>query len=533
MIVMLVGFMGAGKTTVGHIVAERLGLPFVDSDLIIEQRLGRSVRDVFAAEGEAAFRELEHQTVRELARGQDAVIALGGGALGDSRSRAALRHTRVIYLHVSFSDAMERVASDEFRPMLHRPDLREIYQARLPVYEEFAAMTIDTNGRRPDAVAMEILANLTTLPVLPSGCSSIFVTPIGGVYYAHVGPGLLAHVDDLLPGLPDAERAAIVEARPDRDVAAAVAAQLEDRGLRTLRIPVDDSAAAKTLNAYGGVVEALADHVMHKDDLVVAVGGESVGELAGFAAATFNRGTNLALVPTTLVAQADASVGGKNSINLSQGHNLVGSIHQPIVVVSDVQLACARADRAYRPGLAEIAKHALISDEDMRQLVLSAADRLRAGDVDAVQAVVTRSVEIKADIVSRDEREQGDRVYLNYGHTFANALALLGDPETGSEDAVLPLGLMAAAWLAYRQGRVGIDVVEAHRELLTALGLPTTGNIPVQRMGDAWARDKKYRRGVRFVVLNGLGRPEGGVIADDATLAQVFDDLRGSTTPAS
>jgi 3-dehydroquinate synthase/shikimate kinase/3-dehydroquinate synthase len=226
-------------------------------------------------------------------------------------------------------------------------------------------------------------------------------------------------------------------------------------------------------------------------------------------------------------------VGGKNSINLSQGHNLVGTIHQPVVVVSDVQLACARADRAYRPGLAEIAKHALISDEDMRQLVLGAAARLRAGDVDAVKAVVTRSVEIKADIVSRDEREQGDRVYLNYGHTFANALALLGDPETGSDDAVLPLGLMAAAWLAYRQGRVGMDVVEAHRELLSALGLPTTGNIPATHMGEAWARDKKYRRGVRFVVLNGLGRPEGGVTADDATLAQVFDDLRGSTSRPS
>ena len=164
MIVTLVGFMGAGKTTVGHILAERLGLPFVDSDLLIEERLGRPIRDVFATDGEAAFRKLEHQTIRELASGPEAVIALGGGALGDNRTREALRHTRVIYLHIGFSEAMERVAGDEFRPMLQRPDLQAIYQARATIYEEVAAIVIDTSGRRPDEVATEILAKLSTLP---------------------------------------------------------------------------------------------------------------------------------------------------------------------------------------------------------------------------------------------------------------------------------------------------------------------------------------------------------------------------------
>jgi shikimate kinase len=163
-IVTLVGFMGAGKTTVGHILAERLGLPFVDSDLLIEQRLGRPIRDVFATEGEAAFREIEHQTIRELAAGPEVVLALGGGALGDERTREALRQTRVIYLHVGFSEAMERIGGDEFRPMLKRPDLQAIFQARTEIYEELAAIVIDTSGRRPDAVAMDILAKLNTLP---------------------------------------------------------------------------------------------------------------------------------------------------------------------------------------------------------------------------------------------------------------------------------------------------------------------------------------------------------------------------------
>ena len=164
MVVVLVGFMGAGKTTVGHIMAERLGQPFVDSDVLIEQRLGRDIRDIFRTEGEPYFRQLEHVTVAGLVRGPDAVIALGGGALEDQRTRAVLRHARVVYLRVGYDEAMARVKSDEFRPMLHRPDLDEVYKRRLPVYEDLSVLTVDTDGRRPDVVAREVLAQLTRLP---------------------------------------------------------------------------------------------------------------------------------------------------------------------------------------------------------------------------------------------------------------------------------------------------------------------------------------------------------------------------------
>ena len=131
MVVVLVGFMGAGKTTVGRIMAERLGQPFVDSDVLIEQRLGREIRDIFRTEGEPYFRQLEHDTVAGLVRGPDAVIALGGGAVEDPRTRAVLRNARVVYLRVSYDEALARVKSDEFRPMLHRPDLDEVYRRRV------------------------------------------------------------------------------------------------------------------------------------------------------------------------------------------------------------------------------------------------------------------------------------------------------------------------------------------------------------------------------------------------------------------
>lgn len=164
MVAVLVGFMGAGKTTVGHIIAERLGQPFVDTDVLIEQRLGRSIREVFLTEGESYFRELEHATVADLVRGQDAVISLGGGAVEDPRTRAVLRTARVVYLRVSYAQALSRVQADEYRPMLHRPGLDDLYARRLPVYEDLAAFIIDTDGRRPDAVAREALAGLARLP---------------------------------------------------------------------------------------------------------------------------------------------------------------------------------------------------------------------------------------------------------------------------------------------------------------------------------------------------------------------------------
>jgi shikimate kinase len=160
MVAVLVGFMGAGKTTVGHILADRLGRPFVDSDVLIEQRLGREIRDVFATEGEAYFREIEHATVAELVRGPEAVVALGGGAVEHPATREVLSAASVIYLRVGYDEALSRVRSDALRPMLLRPDLEEVYKRRLLVYEDLSALTVDTEGREPDAVATEVLTRM-------------------------------------------------------------------------------------------------------------------------------------------------------------------------------------------------------------------------------------------------------------------------------------------------------------------------------------------------------------------------------------
>jgi hypothetical protein len=241
----------------------------------------------------------------------------------------------------------------------------------------------------------------------------------------------------------------------------------------------------------------------------VAVGGEPVCDLAGFVAATFNRGTRLALVPTTLAAQADSAIGGKNAVNMPQGRNLVGSIHQPTVVIADVTTSCENVAHGFRAGLAEIAKHALISRSDLLQVLDSLADDACAADVDAVHQLVTRSVEIKATSSAGTSAPRASgSCSTTATRSVTRSIWCRGSPRTRASPVAL--GMMAAAYLARRQGRIDDGVVDRHRRLLSTLGLPTSGRFDLEAMQRAWLRDKKYRHGVRFVVLNGLGRAEAG-----------------------
>ena len=523
--IVLVGFMGAGKTTVGHMLAEKLGLPFIDSDLIIESRSGRTVREIFAADGEPAFRELEREITAELLRGQDAVLALGGGGVEHPATQDALKGSHVVYLQVGYDEAMVRVSHDEYRPMLRAPDLQAIFERRLAIYESVATQTVATAGRRPEAVCLEIIERLVQAPSAPAGTTSVLVACTGGTYNVHVGVGLVPDLDRLLPALPHARTAVLLAAGHDRGVVTAATGALARLGLDVHWIEVADRQQSKDLGTIARVAGELADLAVHKDDLIVGVGGEVVGDIAGFLASTYNRGMPLVLVPTTLAAQADSAVGGKASLNLPQGRNLVGTVHQPVAVVADVALAAERRSREYRAGLAEIVKHALIDGPDLVTLVADRVSGLRDGDVSTLADVVARSVMVKAEIVSNDEREQGGRLHLNYGHTFGHAIEQVRGLDSGDDGEAIAVGMMAAAYLARRQHRISDDLVGLHRSLLSDLGLPTEGRFNLAELQDAWLRDKKYQNGARFVVLNGLGRPEAGIPADEASLAAVVADL--------
>lgn len=246
----------------------------------------------------------------------------------------------------------------------------------------------------------------------------------------------------------------------------------------------------------------------------------------------------MAHVPTTLLAQVDAAIGGKTGVNLPQGKNLVGTFHQPCVVVCDVESLATLPEAELRSGLAEVAKYGFIAAPDLLPLVVDNAPSILAGDPDLLQEIVGRSVGIKAGVVAADEREHGVRAHLNYGHTFAHAIeqvAGLGVPprDSGPADPFPPirhgeavaLGMMSAAHLSAELGRLDTEAVETHRRVLEAVGLPVKAPLSLDDLEPAWRLDKKYRQGVRFVLLNGIGVPEAGIEAEREAVARALERM--------
>ena len=350
------------------------------------------------------------------------------------------------------------------------------------------------------------------------------VIGVGDAYDVVVGHGVSDRVTDLLT---DGVRQVLV-VRPDPLArhAAPVVERLRAAGLTVHEAAVPDAERAKTAEVAAALWATLGRHAFTRSDAVVAVGGGTVTDLAGFVAATWLRGVAVVHVPTTLLGMVDAAVGGKTGINTAEGKNLVGAFHEPAGVLCDLDAleTLPRADLV--AGLAEVVKAGFIADPEILELV--EADPLGATRWDGphTRELVERAVVVKADVVSVDLTESFLREVLNYGHTFGHAVEQIEGYRRRHGEAVA-IGMVYAAELALRSGHLGPDVVDRHREVLSALGLPTA--YPGGRWDDlltAMRRDKKSRGALlRFVVLEGIGRPVRLEGPEDAWLRGAYDAL--------
>ena len=515
--IVLIGFMGAGKTTVGALVAERTGLPFVDVDELIARSEGASVPEIFSAKGESYFRAVEKAAVEEVLNGPDSVVALGGGALGDPATCVALEWHTVIHLGVSYAEAMRRVGHDPGRPMLAIEDPRALYEMRHPTYERVARHTIVTDGLPATDVA--------TLVVGTAGLQK--ASAAGGVtvrlgdrsYQVHIGPELSR---DLIRYFDkgQASKAFLVTQPGIVEAAKPAVDSLTEGGLEVVVLTIEDGEHSKDLGIAARLLSALADHEARRTDVVVSFGGGVVCDLAGFVASIYNRGIPVVHVPTTLLAQVDAAIGGKTAVNLPHGKNLVGTIHQPSAVVCDVSLLRTLPEEEVRAGLAEVIKCALITGRRSVESVFERMPAALALEEDVLAALVRDAVGTKAEVVAADERELGRREVLNYGHTFGHAL----EHSTGMRhgDAVA-VGMMAAAHLAGDLGMLPPDQVELHARLLQRAGLPIATSFDMDQVVAALRHDKKSRAEIRFVLLSAIGAPQRGITA---TADQIAAALR-------
>ena len=486
--IVLVGFMGSGKSVVGRRLADRTKRTLIDVDRVVEDE-GASITEIFAAEGERGFRRREKRAIERVSRSRNAVIATGGGAVLDTANVRALKRSGVVvYLKTGVEELVRRLETATDRPLLRsaegpatKAELRKrigtMLAERTPHYEGAADHVVACDGRPANEVADEIVRRLERPE---AGRLRRVRVPLSPPYAVVVGRGLLGRLRELVKLPPGAEKACLVtHPRIRRLWGAALEAAFRDSGLAVTWWTFPEGEERKTLETAARLARSMARAQLHRDDLVVAFGGGVVGDLAGYAASTYARGIGLVQVPTTLLAMVDAAVGGKTGVNLPQGKNLVGTFHQPLGVIADVDLLTTLPERDLRGGLAEVLKYAFIADPPLADVVVRERKVILARGP-AIEGLVARCVKIKADVVGADERETGRRAILNYGHTFGHAiesLAVSGRLRSGParlhHGEAIAIGMVYAAAVSVFAGLAGPELIAEHRRVLEAVGLPT------------------------------------------------------------
>lgn len=495
---LLNGFMATGKTSVGRRIAELTGAPFEDLDARVEARTGATVAEIFAGSGEPEFRRLEQEELRRtLDQGGRRVVALGGGALSvrEARLRALSRAT-VVTLSAPVETLLARVANDAARPLLAVPDpearIRELLEVRGPGYAECHAR-LDTGRLDVDAAARAAIGVWERAPIAVAAGERSYRVEIG----RDIAPVLLPE----LAGAPTATLL-VTDGNVDRLFGDRISHVLPGPLQRVVNEPGEESKNEETLQEIwrGAAVSGL-----DRSALVVALGGGVVSDLAGFAAATWMRGIRWLVVPTTLLAMVDASVGGKTAIDFRGVKNVVGAFWQPSGVVCDVAFLATEPERGYVSALAEVVKTALIGDPRLFELLEAESPRVLAREPEVLLEIVRRSIAVKAAIVSEDEREAGRRAVLNLGHTLGHALEASQGFGRWSHGEAVSLGLIAALRVSERLGL--LDGSERFRALLGRLGLPVELEPEAVRSALALvARDKKRRgKELRFIAVRAVG----------------------------
>ncbi|MFD5050352.1 3-dehydroquinate synthase [Streptomyces tendae] len=542
-LIVLVGPMGVGKSTVGQLLAERLDTGYRDTDEDIVTAQGRAIAEIFVDEGEAAFRALEKAAVRTALAEHEGVLSLGGGAILDADTRALLAGQRVVYLSMDVEEAVKRTGLNAARPLLAvnpRKQWRELMEARRHLYEEVATAVVATDGRTPEEVTEAALDAVELKTVSPGGqppdprpedavVNDVTRIEIGGTagsdpYEVLVGRQLLGELGGLIG--TKAKRVAVIHPEALAETGDALRADLAEQGYEAIAIQVPNAEEAKTAEVAAYCWKALGQSGFTRTDVIVGVGGGASTDLAGFVAATWLRGVRWIAVPTTVLAMVDAAVGGKTGINTAEGKNLVGSFHPPAGVLCDLAALDSLPVNDYVSGLAEVIKAGFIADPAILDLIESDPQAARTPAGPHTAELIVRSIKVKAEVVSSDLKEAGLREILNYGHTLGHAIEK-NERYKWRHGAAVSVGMHFAAELGRLAGRLDDATADRHRTILEAVGLP------LHYRYDQWPKlvenmkvDKKSRGDLlRFIVLDGLAKPTVLEGPDPAVLLAAYGEV--------
>jgi 3-dehydroquinate synthase len=541
--IILTGFSYTGKSVVGRKLARRLGWDSVDSDEEVALRAGKPIPEIFAQDGEQSFRELERQVLREACRRERVVIASGGGAVLDTSNRELMQSSGVLLCLEAQPETIYRrllaaaKRGKEVRPLLIAPDplerIKSLKESRQPYYA-LSDWTVHTDNLTIDEVCDEVLRGweygrrrLIYSSHLQGGDVPIMVATASESYPILIGWDLLPQIGRRMRNLGLYGSVYVIsDDRVFPLYGAQVLNSLSEAGFATKHLTVPQGEESKRLEVAAGIYDWLVSHRAERLDVIVALGGGMVGDLAGFVAATFLRGMPLVHIPTTLMAMVDSSIGGKVAVNHPRAKNLIGAFYQPRLVLSDVHTLNTLPRRELISGWAEVVKHALIMNPELLELLEAHCNELLHLEPELTVEAIKRSAAIKAEVVSADERERGRRTILNYGHTIAHALEAATGYERLLHGEAVAIGMMGAAMLSQRLGLLSQRLVERQWALLEGFGLPTTcPSVDTRDIIQAMELDKKVRVGmVHWVLLKGVGEV---VIRDDVPQEIVLSVLQG------
>ncbi len=481
--IVITGFMGTGKSTVGELVAAELERQFVDMDLVIEERFGLPIPEIFKRHGEAIFRTVERGLAHELSLQSGLVIATGGGALVPEDMRDLMGRTgKLICLNASKAEISARLSETDNRPLAS--NWQALFEQRQSAYARIPNQ-IETSGKTAEAVACEIVAMLD---------GRIHVrTPAGG-YDIWIDQGILCDINRHVNTLGLGGHVIIVS---NETVAPLYAEILASRLPSADIIAVRDGEAYKNLETVSSIYDEMLARGADRNTTMIALGGGVLGDMAGYVAATYMRGIRLIQAPTTLLAMVDSSVGGKVGVDLPQGKNLIGAFKQPDAVLVDTDVLESLPPLQWRCGMAEVIKHGLIS----QPALLDPENWEKENLVNLLR----HAIQVKVEVVEEDPYEQGIRAHLNLGHTFGHAIEKVTEYSVPHGEAVA-IGICKAARLSRNCGLIDAQLAEKVMSTFERIGLPVDIDLNPEEWYAAMSTDKKWKAGKsRFVLLKALG----------------------------
>jgi len=497
--IFLYGPSGAGKSTVGEILARNLNLPFTDSDHILENIAGMSIPQIMEERGEAKLRELESTALRQIVNAKVGVVALGGGALLRDENRALVENSgKVVLLLAELPSLVERLQKDAHKRPLLAGDLElrltRYLEKRAEHYASFP-LKVQVDGKSIEQIVHQIQIALGRHHLSTMGEYDVIVQENG-----------LQCLGEMLQ--PRGLQNPVVVT--DNVIAPLhlekVLSSLQSSGFQPKSIVLPAGEGHKNLESVARLWKSFLENGLDRKSTVIAFGGGVIGDLTGFAAATYMRGTDWVAVPTTLLSMVDASLGGKTGFDLPEGKNLIGAFHPPKLVLADPSLLLTLSERELRSGMAEVVKHGIISDPELFVLCSRGLDWVKAN----LEEIVRRAMAVKIKIIEEDPYERGFRAALNLGHTVGHAVELVSGFELTHGEAIA-IGMVVEAKYA---GRIGLaqkglseTIAQTLQKLRLPVQIPTT--LPREEILRAMRVDKKKdSKVIRFALPMEIGKVE-------------------------